>query len=82
MIEDAREEQLLLAEVDILEGCRKAQWNTSSRSRIVRLAKRKSLALEENLRSILLLMSGRMKVREPSSGGLDLPSLFSRTKPS
>jgi hypothetical protein len=82
MIEDAREEQLLLAEVDILEGCRKAQWNTSSRSRIVRLAKRKSLALEENLRSILLLMSGRMKVHEPSSGGLDLPSLFSRTKPS
>jgi hypothetical protein len=32
MIEDAREEQLLLAEVDILEGCRNAQWNTSSRS--------------------------------------------------
>jgi uncharacterized FlgJ-related protein len=79
MIEDAREEQLLLAEVDILEGCRKAQWNTSSRSRIVRLAKRKSIALEENLRSILLLMSGRMKVHEPSSGGLDPPSLFSRT---
>ena len=43
-----------------------------ARSRVVRLARRESLVLGEDLRGILLLVSGRVRVHEPSPVGPDL----------
>ena len=74
MIEAAPEEQLLLlAEVDIMKDLPQSELEyVATRSRIVRLSKRQSLALDDNLRGILLLVSGRVRVYEPSSVGPDL----------
>ena len=74
MKEAAVEKQLLLrAERDLLEGVPQGEVDyVAARSRVVRLDKRESLALGEDLRGILLLISGRMKVHEPSPVGLDL----------
>jgi len=74
MIEVAPEEQLLLlAEVDILEGLPRSEVEyVAARSTIVRLGKKESLTLEENLRGILLLASGRVRVHETNSRGQDL----------
>ncbi len=74
MIKDTAEEQLrLLAEVDILEGLPRSEVEyVAARSPIVRLSKKESLALDENLRGILLLVSGRVRVHEPSPVGPDL----------
>jgi CRP/FNR family transcriptional regulator, cyclic AMP receptor protein len=74
MIEDALEEQeLLLADVDILKGLPQGELEyVAARSQSVHLARRESLALGENLRGILLVVSGRVRVHEPSSAGPDL----------
>lgn len=74
MIEDAPEEQLwLLAEVDILEGLPRSEVEyVAACSPIVRLSKKESLALDENLRGILLLVSGRVRVHETNCRGQDL----------
>ena len=75
MFEDVSgEEQLLpLAKVDILEGLPQSEVEyVATRSSNVRLSKRESLILGESLLSILLLVSGRVRVHEPSSRGLDL----------
>jgi CRP/FNR family transcriptional regulator, cyclic AMP receptor protein len=71
---DALEEHLLLlAEVDILEGVPQGALEcVAARSRVVYLGKRESIALGEDLRGILLLMSGRVRVHEPVSLGPDL----------
>ncbi|HEV8044878.1 MAG TPA: hypothetical protein VGP38_06850, partial [Rubrobacter sp.] len=67
-------EQLqLLAEVDILEGVPQCELKSvAARSQVVSLAKRESLALGEDPRVILLLVSGRVRVHEPGSLGPDL----------
>ena len=74
MIKDGPEEQsLLLADVDILRELPRGELGyVAARSRVVRLARRESLALGEDLRGILLLVSGRVRVHEPSSVGPDL----------
>jgi hypothetical protein len=55
------------------KSCRKAKWITSPpRSPIVRFSKKESLTLGENLRSILLLVSGRVSVYEPTFRRQDL----------
>jgi CRP/FNR family transcriptional regulator, cyclic AMP receptor protein len=74
MIDDALgEEQLLLAEVDILEDLPKSEVDyLATRSQIVRLGKKESLTLGEDLHGILLLVSGRVRVHEPAFRGQDL----------
>ena len=75
MIEDAplAEEHRLLAKVDILEGLPQAEVDyLATHSATVQLGKKESFAPDENLRSILLLSSGRVRVHEPSAGGQDL----------
>ena len=74
MIEDAPEEQLrLLAEVDILEELPRSEVEyVDARAPIVRLSKKESLALDGNLRGILLLVSGRVRVHETNCRGQDL----------
>ena len=74
MIEDAPEEQLqLLAEMDILEGLPRSEVEyVDARSPIVRLSKKESLVLDESLRGILLLVSGRVRVHETNCRGQDL----------
>jgi CRP/FNR family transcriptional regulator, cyclic AMP receptor protein len=73
MIEDVAEHQQLLAEVDILKGLPHGEVEyVAARSRVVRLAKRESFALDGDMRGILLLVSGRVRVHEPSSAGPDL----------
>jgi CRP-like cAMP-binding protein len=74
MIEDALEEQeLLLANVDILKGLPQGELDyVAARSQHVHLARRESLALGEDLRGILLVVSGRVRVHEPSPIGPDL----------
>jgi CRP/FNR family cyclic AMP-dependent transcriptional regulator len=73
MIEDALEQKLLLTEVDILKELPQgALGYVAARSRVVRLAKRESFALDGDMRGILLLVSGRVRVHEPSSAGPDL----------
>ena len=73
-IKDGPEEQLLLlANVDILRGLPQGAVDyVAARSRVVHLARRESLALGEDLRGILLLVSGRVRVHEPSPVGPDL----------
>ncbi len=75
MIEDAVgvQELLRLAEVDILKELPQGEVEyVATRSQAVRLNKRESLALGENRRGILMLVSGRVRVHEPSSVGPDL----------
>jgi CRP/FNR family cyclic AMP-dependent transcriptional regulator len=75
MIDDApgEEQQQLLAEVDILKELPEREVNhVATRSPIVRLGEGESLALGEDLRGILFLVSGRVRVREPNLGGQDL----------
>ena len=74
MIDDALgEEELLLAEVDILEDLPQSELNyLATRSQIVRLSKREGLTLGDDLHGILLLVSGRVRVHEPAFRGQDL----------
>ncbi len=73
MIEAMPEQLQLLAEVDILEGVPQCELKSvAARSQVVSLAKRESLALGEDPRVILLLVSGRVRVHEPGSLGPDL----------
>jgi CRP/FNR family transcriptional regulator, cyclic AMP receptor protein len=74
MIDDALgEEQLLLAEVDILEDLPQSEMDyLATRSPIVRLGNKESLTLGEDLHGILLLLSGRVRVHEPAFRGQDL----------
>jgi CRP/FNR family transcriptional regulator len=75
MIDDApgEEQQRLLAEVDILKELSEREVDhVATRSPIVRLGEKESLTLGEDLRGILLLVSGRVRVHEPNFGGQDL----------
>ena len=74
MIDDALgEEELLLAEVDILEDLPQSELNyLATRCQIVRLSKREGLTLGDDLHGILLLVSGRVRVHEPAFRGQDL----------
>jgi CRP/FNR family transcriptional regulator, cyclic AMP receptor protein len=75
MIEDGldEEQQRLLAEVDILEELPQGEVEyVATRSPIVPLGKKESLALGENLHGILLLVSGRVRVYEPTFRGQNL----------
>ena len=74
MVDDALgEEQLLLAEVDILGDLPHSEMDyLATRSQIVRLGKKESLTLGEDLHRILLLVSGRVRVHEPAFRGQDL----------
>ena len=67
MIDDAtgEEQQRLLAEVDVLRELPEREINdVATRSPSVRLG--------EDLRGILFLVSGRVRVHEPNFGGQDL----------
>ena len=75
MIEDApgAEEQCLLAKVDILEGLPQAGVDyVATHSAIIRLGKKGSFAPGEDSRSVLVLLSGRVRVYEPSARGQEL----------
>src|SRR5215203_99930 len=74
MIDDALgEEELLLAEVDILEDLPQSEVDyLATRSQIVRLGKKESLTLGEDLHGIPFLVSGRVRVHEPALRGQDL----------
>jgi len=74
MIKDSPEEQpLLLADVDILRELPQGEVDyVATRSRVVYLGRRESVSLGEDLRGILLLVSGRVRVHEPSPVGPDL----------
>jgi CRP-like cAMP-binding protein len=73
MIEEAPEEQLLLAHVDILKELPQSELEyLAERSPIVRLAKKESLTLGEYRRGVLFLLSGRVRVNEPTFGIQDL----------
>lgn len=73
MIEEAPEEQLLLAHVDVLGGLPPCEVEYLARlTPIVRLAKKENLTLGEDLRGLLFLLSGRVRVHEPNFGGQDL----------
>ena len=67
------EEHRLLAEVDILEELPQDEVEyVDTRCATVRLARCESFSLEEDSRSILLVVKGRVRVHEPSSGDQDL----------
>jgi CRP/FNR family cyclic AMP-dependent transcriptional regulator len=75
MIEDAplAEEHRLLAQVGILEGLPQAEVvYVATHSATVHLGKSESFAPAEDSQSILLLLSGRVRVHEPSDRGQDL----------
>ena len=75
MIDDAtgEEQQRLLAEVDVLRELPEREMNdVATRSPIVRLGEKESLVLGEDLRGILFLVSGRVRVHEPTFKGQDL----------
>jgi CRP/FNR family transcriptional regulator, cyclic AMP receptor protein len=73
MNEDAPEERALLAEVDILRELPESEVDhVATRSPIVRLGEKESLTLGEDLRGILFLLRGRVRVHELNSGGHDL----------
>ena len=70
MIEEAPEERLLLAHVDILEELPQSEVEyLARRCPIVHLAKKESLALGEDQRGVHLLLSGRVRVHEPTTFG-------------
>jgi CRP/FNR family transcriptional regulator len=75
MFDDApgEEQQLLLSEVDILRELPEREVDhVATRSPIVRLGEKETLTLGEDLRGILFLVSGRVRVHEPNFGGQDL----------
>src|SRR5829696_8074050 len=75
MFDDApgEEQQRLLAEVDVLRELPEREVDhVATRSPLVRLGDGESLTLGEDLRGILFLLSGRVRVHEPNSGGQDL----------
>jgi CRP/FNR family transcriptional regulator, cyclic AMP receptor protein len=74
MIKDSPEGQpLLLADVDILRELPQGEVDyVATRSRVVYLGRRESVSLGEDLRGILLLLSGRVRVHESSPVGPDL----------
>lgn len=73
MLEEASEEQLLLARVDILEELPQSEVDRiATRSPIVRLGKKEGLTLREELRGVLFLVSGRVRVHDPTFGNQDV----------
>jgi CRP/FNR family cyclic AMP-dependent transcriptional regulator len=71
MIEDIAGEQNLLAEVDVLKELPRSEVEyLARRCPIVHLAEKESLTLGEYQRNILLLLSGRVRVHEPSTFGI------------
>src|SRR5215207_5946982 len=73
MIEDISEEQVRLAEVDVLRELPQSELEClARRCPIVRLAKEESLTLGEYQQGILFLLSGRVRVHEPTFGTQDL----------
>jgi CRP-like cAMP-binding protein len=75
MIDDASGEELLLllAQVDILKELPEREVDhVATRSPIVRLGEGESLTLGEDVRGILFLLRGRVRVHEPNCGGQDL----------
>ena len=69
MIEDASEELLLFAEVDIFRELPPGELEyLATRCPIVHLGKKKSLTLGDEQRGILFLISGRVRVHEPTFG--------------
>jgi len=75
MIDDVlgEEQQQFLAEVDILKGLLEREVDyVATRSPIVRLSEKQSLTLGEDLRGILFLVSGQVRVHEPNFRGQDL----------
>ena len=75
MIEDTplTDECRLLARVDILEGLPQGEVEyVATHSATIRLGKKGSFAPREDSRSILVLLSGRVRVHESRAGGQDL----------
>src|SRR5215218_2105528 len=73
MIEDIPEEHVLLAEVDVLRELPQSELEyLARRCPIVRLAKEESLTLGDYQRRILFLLSGRVRVHEPTFRNQDL----------
>jgi len=73
MIEDIPEEHVLLAEVDVLRELPQSELEyLARRCPIVRLAKEESLTLGDYQRGILFLLSGRVRVHEPTFRNQDL----------
>jgi CRP/FNR family cyclic AMP-dependent transcriptional regulator len=70
MIEDIPGEPLLLAEVNILRELPQSEVEyLARRSPMVHLAEKESLTLGEYLQGVFLLLSGRMRVYEPTTFG-------------
>ena len=75
MIEDTplAEEHRLLARVDILEGLPQGAVDyVTTHSATVRLGKKENFTPGKDSRGILVLLSGRVRVHEPSVGDQDL----------
>lgn len=71
MIEEASQEALLLAEVDILEGLPQSEiGHLAERSASVRLSRKRDLDLGGDRRSIILVLSGRVRVYQSILRGL------------
>jgi CRP/FNR family cyclic AMP-dependent transcriptional regulator len=67
------EQRPLLAKVDVLKGLTPEEVERLAlRSTAVRLEAGETFALDEDLRTLLLVASGRARVHEPSAGGQDL----------
>ena len=73
MIEDIPGEPLLLAEVNILRELPQSEVEyLARRSPMVHLAEKESLTLGEYQQGVFLLLSGRVRVHEPTFGNQDL----------
>jgi CRP/FNR family transcriptional regulator len=73
MIEDISGEPLLLAEVNILRELPQSEVEyLAKRSPMVHLAEKESLTLGEYQQGVFLLLSGRVRVHEPTFGNQDL----------
>jgi CRP/FNR family transcriptional regulator, cyclic AMP receptor protein len=70
MIEDIPGESLLLGEVDVLRELPQSELEyLAKRSPMVHLAEKESLTLGEYQRCVFLLLSGRVRVYEPTTCG-------------
>jgi CRP/FNR family cyclic AMP-dependent transcriptional regulator len=70
MIEDIPEEQILFAEVDVLRDLPQSEVEYLARQcPIVHLAKKESLTLGKYRWGVLFLLSGRVRVHEPTTFG-------------
>jgi hypothetical protein len=70
MIEDIPGESLLLGEVDVLRELPQSEVEyLAKRSPMVHLAEKESLTLGEYQRCVFLLLSGRVRVYEPTTCG-------------